>query len=70
MNNKYKLTNDHGFKNLPQQDRERDTGLQKSILGFFQVTFLFIIFFFTFVILYLCSTNMIINKIVVAAARF
>lgn len=70
MNNKYKLTNDHGFKNLPQQDRERDTGLQKSILGFFQVTFLFIIFFF-----YFCNTVFVFNKynnhkIVVAAARF
>lgn len=67
MNNKYKLTNDDRFKNLPQQDRETHRGREVNSRFFLKVTFLFIIFFKPFVILYSCSTN-IINKIAAAAA--
>lgn len=49
---------------------ERDTGGREVKSRFFlKVTFLFIYFFSPFVILYLCSTN-IINTIVVAASLF
>lgn len=67
VNNKYKLTNDDRFKNLPQQDRETHRGREVNSRFFLKVTFLFIIFFKPFVILYSCSTN-IINKIAAAAA--